>query len=481
MNLRVTKRAANAVKAVAMGVLRYEGEGAVHGPLAPQIKEALEVGDFLGRPTDTTVLSASGSPARRLVLIGLGKKEKVNGRTWRKAGARLTSAARTNGYSDLAIEANGLPDEAIQDIAEGLLLGNYEFTAFKSDDQKKPVKSATFCGVSKDAEINRTLSDVTVTGRWISAARDWGNRPANLLTPRAFAEDIRRRARSLQVRCAVYGRKELEKAGFGGVLGVAKGSAQEPQVIVLEYTPPRAKEHVALVGKALTFDSGGISLKAAQGMEDMKFDMCGGACAAASTLAAAELRLPVRVTAVIGATENMPGGNATRPGDVLKMYNGKTVEVLNTDAEGRLVLADCLAYVEKKHRPDCILDFATLTGACVVALGDACCGLFSNDDSLMARIESASTRAGERVWRMPYFEDYSKMMESDIAHLKNISGTTKAGACTAAAFLRSFVDSTPWAHFDIAGTAWADKSELNPVKGASGFGVRLVTEFLRSP
>jgi leucyl aminopeptidase len=277
------------------------------------------------------------------------------------------------------------------------------------------------------------------------------------------------------LKCSILDKKALEKAGFGGLLAVGGGSARDPRLIVLEYNGGDQKP-VALVGKAITFDTGGISIKPADKMDEMKFDKCGGCAVLGILRGAAQLKLPVKLLGIIAAAENMPGANSYRPGDIITSYRGLTIEVLNTDAEGRIVLGDALAYaVEQK--PQAIIDFATLTGACVVALGNFAAGLFGNDDALVAKLRAAGERTGERAWPMPLWQDYKDLIQSDVADQKN-QGPRGAGAITAAGFLAKYVGHTPWAHFDIAGTGWINEERAYLGKGATGYGVRLVLDAL---
>jgi leucyl aminopeptidase len=284
-------------------------------------------------------------------------------------------------------------------------------------------------------------------------------------------------AKETGLKCTVFNKRQIERLEMGGLLAVNRGSSQEPRFVVLEYSPARARKTVCLVGKGITFDSGGISIKPAEKMEEMKFDMCGAATVIGSIQAAARLRLPVRVVAVFAATENLPGGNAYKPGDIITMMSGKTVEIVNTDAEGRMILADALHYAAR-FKPDHLIDYATLTGACVVALGAEATGLFSTDDELARKLIDAGEQVGERFWRMPAWDEYKEYIRSEWADMKN-SGGRWGGAITAAVFLKQFVTCPSWAHLDIAGTAYSDDGAKGP-RGATGAGVRATVEFLQS-
>jgi leucyl aminopeptidase len=308
--------------------------------------------------------------------------------------------------------------------------------------------------------------------------RDLSNAPGNERTPTRIGQRAEEVAKAHGLKCTVYDKRAIEKMKMGGLLAVNKGSHEEPRFIVLEYHPRRAKTHVALVGKGITFDSGGISIKPADKMEEMKFDMCGAAAVIGTMQAAAMLGLEVRITGVIASTENLPGGAAYKPGDIIRTMSGKTIEIVNTDAEGRVILADALHYASQQ-KPDHILDYATLTGACVVALGSEAAGLFSNNDELAQKLIACGEETGERIWRLPEWDEYKELIRSDWADVKN-SGGRWGGAISAALFLKEFVDCPSWAHFDIAGTAYAEHETARESRGATGAGVRLTLKFLES-
>ena len=295
-----------------------------------------------------------------------------------------------------------------------------------------------------------------------------------------FAKSI---AKKNKMKCVVFSKNELKKKGFGGITAVGKGSKNEPKLIVLEhYGGYRNEKPIVLVGKAVTFDTGGISLKPGEKMDEMKFDKCGGCTVLGIMKAVSELRLPVNVIGIVPSVENMPGSESYRPGDIIKLYNGKTAEILNTDAEGRLILADALAYGEKQYSPKAIIDFATLTGACIIALGNNVAAIVSNNERLKQKINESSKRTTEEVWELPLNEDYMNMIKSEVADMKNVGIGRAAGTITAAAFLRNAIGETPWVHIDIAGVAWtqvATKSKPYNPKGATGFGVRLILDYLQ--
>jgi leucyl aminopeptidase len=325
---------------------------------------------------------------------------------------------------------------------------------------------------SGNPDLERAVERATIVGEAQSLARDLANEPANRLTPMMLVDRARQIAAEAGLECEVLERERMQELGMGALLGVAQGSAEPPALIVLRYQPQQgdSSAHLGLVGKAVTFDTGGISIKPADGMEKMKYDMSGGAATIAAMRAIAQLKPSIRVTGFIPTVENMPGSRAQRPGDIVTTLSGKTVEVINTDAEGRLILADAMAYARQQGCTH-MIDAATLTGAIVVALGHVHVGLFGNDDALLAKIQNAANASGERMWRMPLDDDYKEYLKSPFADLSNVGGRW-GGAITAAYFLKEFAGDTPWAHLDIAGTAWLDDAKPYMAKGPTGVGVR---------
>ena len=422
------------------------------------------------------------------VVIGLGKEKDLSIERLRRFAAHAARRVRASGRKTLILPVlvhASLPslEETAQALVEGALLSLYRFDSLKSErspDSKKAIdeiilvvqRPADAAYARKGAEAGKVIAES------VSLARDLINGPSNLVTPTALADEARSIAKKFKLACAVTPYAQLKRLGFGGIVGVAQGSAHPAQFIVLEYRPAKARATVALCGKGITFDTGGINLKSAEKMLGMKYDMSGAAAVLGTLKAVAALKLPVNVIGIIAATENMPSGTAQKPGDVLTTLSGKTVEVLNTDAEGRLVLSDCLHYA-KRFKPDAVIDIATLTGACIMALGTFAVGLTANDDKLAKRVEEAGARAHERVWRLPLWEEYGDLMKSEIADLRNISTTGEAGTITAAKFLQVFAGESVWAHLDIAGTAWADKERPYVPRGAVGIGVRLLVDLLR--
>jgi leucyl aminopeptidase len=384
-----------------------------------------------------------------------------------------------------SIDLNLLPhakDKVVQAVAEGALLGLYQYTPFKTVDREnlKNMEQLNIIAPEKDFSlIEATIKKAQVITQAVYFTRDLVSAPGNEMTPSILAKKAQEIARRKSVTCKVMDKVKMKGLGMNSLLGVASGSNQAPKFIILEYFGnKKGKAPIVLVGKGLTFDSGGISIKPAEKMDEMKTDMSGGAAVMGAIMAAADLQLPLNIVGLIPATENMPSGTAYKPGDILKSFSGKTIEVINTDAEGRLILADALAYASK-YKPAAIIDVATLTGACIIALGDDVIGMLGTDDKLKNEINKAAQATGELVWELPLWESYSELIKSDIADYKN-SGGRAAGTITAAAFLSKFVGDFPWAHLDIAGPAWSDKDKTYIPKGASGVTVRLLVEFLRN-
>lgn len=423
------------------------------------------------------------------LVVGLGKVKDLTLDRLRQIAGTAAKAARGRGFQSIAfplIEDSklGAASAVAQALAEGALLSLYQYTQLKTlsrEEQSKKITAITLIGerASELSSARQAADKAQVIAEAVCLARDYITAPSNIVTPTFLASEARRIAREQKFKCTTIPFAKLKELGFGGIVGVAQGSAHPAQFIVLEYAAKKPKAKVALCGKGITFDTGGINIKsAANKIELMKYDMSGAAAVLATLQAAAKLKLPFHLIGIIAATENMPSGSAQKPSDVLRTLSGKTVEVLNTDAEGRLVLSDCLHYA-KRFKPDATIDIATLTGAATVALGSQAIGLMSNDDALAARITESGDATRERVWRLPLWEEYGgAYIKSDIADLKNISGTTEAGTITAGKFLEQFVGDMKWAHLDIAATAWSEKDKPYIPKGAAGIGVRLLVELL---
>ena len=439
---------------------------------------------FKGRSEETITVLAD--EPRKITLIGVGEKSKVTLRAIRAAIYAIGKIARKQRDRSIAVSVPyAIPELNAADttrvLSDLLSQSDYKYDAYitkKEEDGRGTIAAALIPHGLETKRIKQIDSESRALRDGIRTVRDLGNGPANLVTPAHLAKRAQEMARSAGVKCTVYGRKEIQKMKMGGLLAVNQGSAQEPRFIVLEYSPKKARKHVALVGKGITFDSGGISIKPADRMEEMKFDMCGAAAVIGTIETAAKLGLPVKITGAIPSTDNLPSGSAYKPGDIITMMSGKTVEIVNTDAEGRMILGDALHYASRL-KPDHLIDYATLTGAMVVALAGEAAGLFSNDDELARKLIECGERAGERLWRMPVWDDYKELIRSEWADMKN-SGGRWGGAITAAMFLKEFVDCPSWAHLDIAGTAYAEQETSREARGATGAGVRVTVAFLES-
>jgi leucyl aminopeptidase len=436
-------------------------------------------------------LALTHADGRRWLLVGLGARADFTPERARVAAAIAGERAREISTRTLCWQVPVEQDRAIAAaIVQGTILGDYSFERHKSspagarrDAGEEPPKHLQGLIVAGADGLEATVAEATVVAEAVNRARDLQNRPGNDLTPTVLAEYAKALGAEIEgVSVEVEGREGILARGMGAFAAVAQGSAQEPALITLRYegppTPPAKGPMLGLVGKAVTFDSGGISLKPGAKMAEMKFDMSGGAAVIEAVSAIARLRLPVRLVAVVGATENLPSGRSVKPGDIVTAANGRTIEVNNTDAEGRLVLADCLWHAAAQGA-ERIVDLATLTGAVIIALGSTYAGLMSNDDELAARISAAGEDTGEIVWRLPLHEEYDQLVKGRYGDLDNAPEGRKAGTIVGATFLSNFVGEVPWAHLDIAGSAWElDRAYVG--KGASGYGVRLLVELARS-
>jgi leucyl aminopeptidase len=458
--------------------------GAIDGALGGMISELIAAGDVRGTWGEMTLVHTFGRiTSPRVLIAGLGKSSEFTVDRVRELSAAVAKYLRGRHVECFSTIVHGggiagLDAEACaQAIAEGAVLALYRFDRHKKpDEDAASVETMTI--VERDKSKVAALSAAAERGRIVAEAanfaRDLANEPANVLTPTELAARAETMAREHGLGCHVYDRDWAEQMGMGSFLGVARGSAQPPRFIVLTYRGAGEAQPLGLVGKGITFDTGGISIKPAQGMEEMKGDMSGAACVIAAMKAIAELKPAINVTAIAPATENMPGGNATKPGDVLRAMNGKTIEVLNTDAEGRLILADALAYACKLDLSP-VVDVATLTGAISITLGNVAYGVMTNSDRLLERVRAASTVSGEKCWPLPMFSEYKENIKSNVADMKN-SGGRGAGSINAAMLLKEFVDDRPWAHLDIAGVDFFDKEKGVLVKGASGIPVRTLVQ-----
>ncbi|HKR63124.1 MAG TPA: leucyl aminopeptidase [Thermoanaerobaculia bacterium] len=479
MQVQISRDVKVSAKVDHLFVLLAEGQLDVDVPEA--VKKAIRDAKFVGRADEALTILA-GQP-RKITLIGLGKHESL---THRGVRAAITAAGRTaKKHRDPKIALlfpYTLPrmseDETALAVADALAQSDYKYDPYitvKKEQKRFPIDATL---IAPNADAKRLSPRARAVAEAINTVRDLGNAPSNLMTPSRLADRAEEVCKSVGVKCTVYGRREIERMKMGGLIAVNRGSIEEPRFVVMEYAPRKASKHVALVGKGITFDSGGISIKPAEKMEEMKFDMCGAAAVIGVIEAVAKLELPVKVTGIFAATDNLPSGSAYKPGEIITMMSGKTVEIVNTDAEGRMLLGDALHYASRLE-PDHILDYATLTGACVVALGTDAAGLFSNNDELAQKLIESGERAGERLWRMPVWDEYKDLIRSEWADMKN-SGGRWAGAISAAVFLKEFVDCPSWAHLDIAGTAYAESENAREARGANGAGVRVTLEFLQS-
>ncbi|RMH60390.1 MAG: leucyl aminopeptidase [Zetaproteobacteria bacterium] len=453
-----------------------------------EVKGYLRKFDHLGTFGRMGVLyDVPGMHTPRLLFAGAGEERRFDLHALRRLAARAARWLQESGARDAALYLTDVPlrgttlAERVQAVAEGVWLGLYRFDKYqgRKQEQKRPLRAVTIMIPSRRdlAVAEQAVTRARAVAQGTYFARDLANEPGNVCTPEYLAEQAAALADD-RLRVTVMDKKAIEQAGFTALLAVNQGSDKEPRFIVLEYRGADEDEApVALVGKGLTFDAGGISLKPAAQMDEMKFDMCGAAAVLGTFRAARELALPVNLLGVIASTENLPGGSAYKPGDVVRTYKGLTVEVQNTDAEGRLILADALAYAAER-KPAEIIDLATLTGACVIALGSQASGLLGNEERLLRALRKAGERTHDRVWPLPLFDEYQEQLKSKIADLRNIGGR-EAGTITAACFLSRFVDDIPWAHLDIAGTAWNMKGSELAHPGATGAGVRVLVEYLR--
>ncbi|BCG46755.1 Cytosol aminopeptidase PepA [Citrifermentans bremense] len=444
----------------------------------------IESSEFSGKPGATLLLHSMGKlPAQRLLLVGLGKKGKISSESLRRAAGSavgVLQGARVARFS-MALNLCCSPPKALEAVLEGALLGSYRFELYKTREKEERFSfdAMTLLVPEQElAEARTTAEQAEKLCRGVFLARDLVSHPGNVVTPGYLAQAAREMAARNAMECRVYEQEELESLGMNALLGVGKGAAMPPRLIVVSYQGEGAKGRpVVLVGKGITFDSGGISIKPGPGMEEMKTDMAGAAAVFGTLEAAALLRLPVNLVGIVPTAENMPDGKSFKPGDVLTSLSGTTIEITNTDAEGRLILCDALHFAQK-FKPAAMIDLATLTGACVVALGHEASGLLGNDQRLADALKKAGEETGERLWQLPLWDEYGEGMKSDIADLKN-SGSRDGGTIKAAWFLKQFVGETRWAHLDIAGTAWSDKARPYSPKGATGVGVRLLIEYLR--
>lgn len=461
-------------------------------PYKQAFQPLLKEGFFKGNKLQSCFLPTfQGKSAQNLILIGLGEEKSIDYEVTRQASAKAFKVLLAHEQKEADFDLQSCAKSTVSDwerltqaCTEGLLLAQYVCDEFKQKKQEKSLKKACIDLPQKAQQKGKKgLNQGLILGHCVNVARKVSNYPGNLMTPSLLAQEVQKQAQNTKIKTTVWDKKRIIKEKMGGLLGVSLGSSQEPRFIIMEYKGASASQKpICFVGKGLTFDSGGISIKPSAAMDEMKFDMCGSAAVIGALLAIEKLKLKVNVVGLIPSSENMPGQGATKPGDILKARNGKTMEVLNTDAEGRLILADALSYASEK-KPQAIFDAATLTGAMVVSLGNIYTGFFTKHEKLVSKVLKASQTSGEKVWRMPLCNEHTKDMESALADVSNLSHSRGAGSSTAAAFLEHFVkDTIPWVHFDIAGTAWSVSKRLEYCRPrmASGVMVRTFVELAKS-
>ena len=460
----------------------------VLGAAAAYVAQAMGAAQFKGKKAETlTLINPQKSPSH-LLVVGLGKPSEVTSLTLEEAGAAAVAAALTAKVAHLDIAASVTKSvkidaaEVAAHLAFGAKLRAYRFDKYRTKEKAEEKPKLKTVGVITAAadKAKKHFAPLAALADSVAFTRDLVSEPANILYPATLAAECKKLTK-LGVKVEVLGEAEMKKLGMGSLLGVGQGSERESQLVVMQWHGgKKGAKPVALIGKGVTFDTGGISIKPAGGMEEMKWDMGGSAAVIGTMRALAARGAKVNAVGVVGLVENMPDGNAQRPGDVVTSMSGQTIEVLNTDAEGRLVLADALWYCQDRFKPQCMVDLATLTGAIIVTLGSHRAGIWSNNDTLANALTAAADRTGEKLWRLPLGEEYDKMINCDIADMKNISDGREAGSTTAAQFLQRFVNDVPWAHLDIAGVAWWNKplSPLAP-KGAVGWGVRLLNDWIK--
>jgi leucyl aminopeptidase len=498
MQITVRSGAAQRIAADALLLGIHEGTSKLTGAAAAVdtatgrlVREVLKRGDFSGKSGQSVVLYPTKGRLARLILVGLGDAKGLTLERVRQAAGRGIALARGAGCKTVATVVHGAGKggldvaAAAQAVVEGSILGNYVFANYltQDKDRKRQVKSLIVAEADAKslAAVKAGARRGEIVAQGVVLTRDLASHPGQDMTPENLATAARGVARNGSGLVAtVFGPRELEKMKMGAILGVGRGSAQPPRLIQLEYKPAgKVTKTVCLIGKGITFDSGGISLKPADGMEKMKYDMSGGAAVIGAMSAIGRLKpAGVRVIGLVAAAENMPGGRALKPGDVLTASNGMTIEVNNTDAEGRLVLSDAIAYAHK-FKPDAVVDIATLTGAVLIALGTQCSGIMGNDQKLVDTLVACGDRTGERLWQLPTWPEYNDLLRSDVADMKNSAGR-EAGTIAGAMFLGKFAGNLKWCHLDVAGTAWNDRDKPYAPKGSAGIGVRLFVEFVET-
>jgi leucyl aminopeptidase len=491
MDVRIRDGALATIKADLLVVPAFEkqlqepGLRALDQRLRGQLRERIEKSKFTGADGTSLLHSTGGSlPAAHILLVGLGQENESDSHSWRKALARARREAAALGAREIALFFSPAkePEACAVAAVEGILLSSYRFTKYRSNSTPPAdIKALTLFkpGLRRSGGLQNAITRAQAAAVAVCVARDLVNEPPSVATASFLAREAERLCRGRGLSVEVWGKRKIAAMKLNGLLAVNRGSQEEPRFIVMRYKPRgKPRKRIALVGKGITFDSGGLSLKPSKSMETMKLDMAGGAAIIAAMSRLPQLRPDLDVTGYVPLTDNLPGADAQKPGDVIRYLNGKTIEVLNTDAEGRLILADALA-LAARQKPDYMINLATLTGACMVALGPGVAGLFSNNRDLSDRLMACSAGAGEKLWPLPLVREYRDMIKSSVADMKNIGGA-HGGAIIAALILQEFVGDVPWAHLDIAGPAFAEADQPLCPKGGTGFGVRTLLNFISS-
>lgn len=451
------------------------------------IKKAKAIKGFEGKTGETvTLYSPEGVSASQVVFLGIGKSDTFKDETFRSMAGKAVKAAISKKADGIVFACPAATKVKIKAeklagaICEGAILANHIFDNYKTEKKNSPLKAIELSvEASAESKLSGLEEKIEIICSSTIMAREWVSMPSNDKRPEDFAAMLTRAATENGLNVTVLDEEEMKSLGFGALLAVGQGSTSRPKLVIMEYKPEgKIKKKIALVGKGVTFDTGGINLKPTGSLEDMKMDMAGGAAVAATMMAVSKLKPSIHVIGAVPIVENMPSGDSYRPGDIFKSLGGKTIEITNTDAEGRLILIDTLTYIAKNHKPDIMIDLATLTGACMVALGEKIAGVFSNDEELGKKVVDSGNSVHERCWLMPMPDDYKEVMKSDFADMTNSANARWGGAITAALFLSDFVEKTKWAHIDIAGPAYFKKPSDYCGAGGTGFGVRLLCNLM---
>ena len=451
----------------------------------PVIRDIVDSKEFTGKEGSISVIhNNAGSSIKRVLLLGMGDRKKLEPDKTRNLTGKVVNKSKELATDEFVIiPFKGIDNEHVSAIVEGIKLSDYSFSNYKKNEDSTDLNQVRILTGKDLTAIQNIIKSTSVISDAVIFTRDISNLPPNDCSPKVLASFSEKLSVNSKIKVRVIKKEEMETYGFGGILAVGRGSSNPPNLIVIEYSGSSKNEKpIVVVGKAVTFDTGGISIKPSEKMEEMKYDKCGGCNVIGIMKAISDLNLKTNVIGVIPAVENMPSGDSYRPGDIIKMYNSKTVEVLNTDAEGRIILGDALAFAVKTFAPQSIIDMATLTGAAIIALGSNVAAMMGNNRELVTKILEYSKQTGEKIWELPLFNEHKEQLKSSNADIKNIGGRG-GGAITAAAFLSYFVDDIPWVHLDIAGTAWnqegTKEKTYNP-KGATGFGIRTIVKFIAS-